>query len=407
MKTKYIFIFLFIINSLLVWSQEFAYNYNFFTNSAMQGDWFFSKTVNKGGSTIKNIGGKLPVNELVFHTPGNSLELDYRNAAGGDWQAFVYYNQKRGVDFFRKPEFLSVWLYNPDANAPEHEMPQVQLMKSDSSLSSPLMIPFLKEGTWVRLKIPIRLLDNSFSGNPWEIIAVVFSQRLQATGGDHTIYIDDLEFVPEASSPPVKITPVIRSAKGYAMHADIVWDKKTAANADFVKIYRSENGKDYKPVGVMHTYINRYADFTGETGKTYYYRISSMNSDYVESALSAPVEVSTKAMNPEQLLTMVQEACFRYYWEGAELTSGLARENIPGRHNMIATGASGFGIMALIAGTERQFITRTESVDRFLKILNYLERAESFHGVYPHFMDGPSGKTVPFFGSSATMAPTW
>jgi exo beta-1,2-glucooligosaccharide sophorohydrolase (non-reducing end) len=384
--------------SLLLTAQEYPYAYNFFTNSAMQGDWFFSKTVNKGGSTIKNIDGKLPVNELVFHTPGNSLELDYRNAAGGDWQAFVYYNQKRGVDFFRKPEFLSVWLYNPDANAPEHEMPQIQLMMSDSSLSSPLMIPFLKENTWVRLKIPIRLLDNSFSGNPREIIAVVFSQR-QASGGDHTIYIDDLELLPEAASPPVKNTPVIKSAKGYAMHTDIVWNAKAAVIADFVKIYRSENGVDYKPVGVKHTHYGRYNDFTGETGKKYYYRISFMNGDYAESALSSPVEVSTKAMTPDQLLTMVQEACFRYYWEGAEAESGLARENIPGRQNMVATGASGFGIMALLVGTERNFITRQESVDRFLKILAFLEKADRFHGVYPHFLDGPSGKVEPFFGS--------
>ncbi len=63
-------------------------------------------------------------------------------------------------------------------------------------------------------------------------------------------------------------------------------------------------------------------------------------------------------MTDDELLTMVQEACFRYYWEGAEPNSGLAKENIPGRQNMIATGASGFGIMALIVGTERKFITQ-------------------------------------------------
>jgi hypothetical protein len=95
---------------------------------------------------------------------------------------------------------------------------------------------------------------------------------------------------------------------------------------------------------------------------------------------------------------MVQEASIRYYWEGAEPYSGMARESIPGSRNMIACGASGFGIMALIVATERGFITREESVDRFIKILNFLGKAETFHGVYPHFIDGPSGKAVPFFG---------
>jgi hypothetical protein len=54
--------------------------------------------------------------------------------------------------------------------------------------------------------------------------------------------------------------------------------------------------------------------------------------------------------------------------------------------------------MALIAGTERKFITREESVERFTKIVNFLEKAEAFHGVYPHFLDGTTGKVVTFFG---------
>ena len=73
---------------------------------------------------------------------------------------------------------------------------------------------------------------------------------------------------------------------------------------------------------------------------------------------------------------------------------------------MIATGASGFGIMALIVGTERKFITRKESVERFIKIVNFLEKADRFHGVYPHFIDGPTGKVEPFLDQEI-MVPTW
>ena len=62
-----------------------------------------------------------------------------------------------------------------------------------------------------------------------------------------------------------------------------------------------------------------------------------------ESNDSQTVSATTYPMTDEQLLDMVQEANFRYYWEGAEPNSGLARENIPGRNDMIATGASGFG----------------------------------------------------------------
>jgi len=103
-------------------------------------------------------------------------------------------------------------------------------------------------------------------------------------------------------------------------------------------------------------------------------------------------------MNDEQLMDMVQEACFRYYWEGAESNSGMARENIPGRQSMIAAGASGFGIMALLVGAERKFITRQQLVDRFKKIVSFLENAETFHGAFPHFIAGNTGKVEPFFG---------
>jgi len=65
---------------------------------------------------------------------------------------------------------------------------------------------------------------------------------------------------------------------------------------------------------------------------------------------------------------------------------------------MIATGASGFGIMALITGVERGFITRDQAVERFKKIIDFLNKADSFHGAFSHFIDGPSGKAEPFFG---------
>lgn len=104
-------------------------------------------------------------------------------------------------------------------------------------------------------------------------------------------------------------------------------------------------------------------------------------------------------MTDEQLLDMVQEAHFRYYWEGAEPHSGLAREDIPGRRDMIATGASGFGIMAIIVGTERGFITRDEAVERLTRITSFLSKADKFHGAVSHFMDGSTGKTIPYFGT--------
>ncbi|MBK6962885.1 MAG: hypothetical protein IPH20_02865 [Bacteroidales bacterium] len=380
--------------SLVSSAQEFEYNYSFFSNSAMTGDYFFSKTTGSDGSFIKNVNGKLPVNDSVFHTPGNSLELNYRNAPGGKWQATLFRQEKRGMDHFTKAAFLTFWIRVTSGN----DLPAVQLMRKDSSLTSAITISPVKAKTWQRVSIPMASMKDFDVNQPENCIAVVFSQKNNQENSENTIFIDDIVFLPKEKSEPVSVVPVILSATGFALHVDITWGKITDKNIQLVKIYRSEDGKLYKPVGIQQPYINRYADFAGISGKKFFYKISFLNSNFEETELSAGVSATTRQMTDDELLTMVQEASFRYYWEGAELTSGMAKENIPGRHNMIASGASGFGIMALIAGTERKFITREESVERFTKIVNFLEKAETFHGVFPHFMDGPSGKVETFFG---------
>lgn len=105
----------------------------------------------------------------------------------------------------------------------------------------------------------------------------------------------------------------------------------------------------------------------------------------------------------DSLFTLVQRQTFQYFWEGAEPVSGMARErihednNYPEQdQNIITSGGSGFGIMALVVGMERQFITRDSGIRRFEKILHFLETADRYHGVFPHWWNGETGKTKPF-----------
>lgn len=108
-------------------------------------------------------------------------------------------------------------------------------------------------------------------------------------------------------------------------------------------------------------------------------------------------------LTDNQLLDTVQYYSFQYFWDGAEPISGAAREryhtdNIypSNDKNIVATGATGFGLMALISGIDRKYITQKEGVDRLEKILNFLENAERFHGAWPHWMIGETGKVKPF-----------
>lgn len=109
-----------------------------------------------------------------------------------------------------------------------------------------------------------------------------------------------------------------------------------------------------------------------------------------------------KKLSDNELLTLVEKQTFNYFWDGAEPISGLARERFHSdnvyRENdkdVIATGAVGFGVMAILVGIERKFITREEGLERLQKGVNFLEKADRFHGVWPHWIY-PSGKVKPF-----------
>jgi len=97
----------------------------------------------------------------------------------------------------------------------------------------------------------------------------------------------------------------------------------------------------------------------------------------------------------DELLELVQSQTFRYFYDFAHPSSGLARErNSSG--DVVTTGGSGFGIMALIVGMERGFITRDEGLARMDRILDFLETSDRYHGVWPHWLNGVTGTTVPF-----------
>jgi hypothetical protein len=97
----------------------------------------------------------------------------------------------------------------------------------------------------------------------------------------------------------------------------------------------------------------------------------------------------------DELLTKIQEQTFKYFWDFGHPVSGLARErNSSG--STVTIGGSGFGVMAILVGIERNFITRQEGIDRLESIVNFLETADRFHGVWPHWMDGNTGKVIPF-----------
>lgn len=90
----------------------------------------------------------------------------------------------------------------------------------------------------------------------------------------------------------------------------------------------------------------------------------------------------------------------RYFWEGAHPECELApdRQKTTGVavNDIVATGGSGFGIMALIVGAARQWIAKSDVLSRLHRMLDFLEQTPRYHGMFPHFINGRTGETIRF-----------
>lgn len=105
-------------------------------------------------------------------------------------------------------------------------------------------------------------------------------------------------------------------------------------------------------------------------------------------------EIPDTPLTDEELLDLVQRETFKYFWDYAEQNSGSARERYhPGNPsldaNVVATGGTGFGLMSLLVGMERNFVTRAQTVQRIEKILGFLNRLIAFT------VPGRTGSTEP------------
>ena len=127
---------------------------------------------------------------------------------------------------------------------------------------------------------------------------------------------------------------------------------------------------------------------------------NTKNKENSELALANNTKVE---LTENQLLDTIQYQTFNYFWDGAEPNSGMARERIhldenysSSPKNTVTTGGTGFGLMAILVGVERGWITREQAFKRYTKIVNFLENADRFHGAWSHWIDGETGKVYPF-----------
>ena len=390
--------------SSLLFAQSYD-RHTAFDNSLPSGTFYDSRTSVVAPSYLDTVENKLPVDEQHFISPPNALRLKWQSATGGDWAVDLAVRSGYAREEF-SGDSLFFWCFS-ETELSRDESPFIALGDRDGNGTPAIRLigdmAKLPAKQWVRIQLPFRSFTSPVQNtedrifNPGKLSNISIFQGLD-DNRPHTLFFDELVIESTQAAMPPPSIPLDLSAKGYDRHIELSWTRSSDPNVRYYKLYRSLDGREYTPIGIQKNHLTRYEDFLGESGKTAHYKISAVGKDYRESPLSGEVSAATRAMTDEELLTMVEEGCFRYYWDGADPNAGMALEITPGDENMIALGSSGFGIMAITVGVERGFITRQQGLERMLKIARFLEKADRFHGVWPHFLDGRTGKTIPYFG---------
>jgi len=191
--------------------------------------------------------------------------------------------------------------------------------------------------------------------------------------------------------------PTGLNGQGYPAHVELTWQNRTG----FVyEIYRSvDGGNKFKKQG--ETSSDYYLDFFGKPvvkEQKYVYRVIPKGlSVKSKDAEKFEISVRIKPTTDNDLLDMTQRYTTRYFFDFAEPVTGMARErsnDVNG--DIITTGGTGFGIMALVAGAERNYIERKDALNTIEKIVSFLEKTERFHGAWSHWYDARTGKSFSF-----------
>ncbi len=379
----------------------------FFDTSLAPDSYHYSWGQATGGSKLALVGRKLPVTTSRFISGPNALRLAWTSAKAGNWSAEIGSYRWRNSTRRWAGTTLYAWVWSQDGIA-ARDLPQLALvdfMKSDFSKNPTAPLPLslftgaIPAAKWTRIAIPLdRFVAAGIHGFDHRgVSALVLSQGPGSDGRAHELILDDLRIQSDPGATTAPPPPTGLTATGYERHVLLEWPAVDNPNLAQYVIYRSLDGGKWTPIGVQRPGVTLFSDFLGKPGLRAAYRVSARTSALAESMQSPVARAATRPMSDDELLTMIQQASFRYYWDAAEPNSGMARESQPGDDDMIALGASGFGVMAMIVAAERGFVPREATVARIDKITRFLERADRFKGAWGHYISGQTGKVIPLF----------
>jgi len=347
---------------------------------------------------------KFPVDTLHPYLGSNSLRLHWTSASGGDWGIAVASIGWPGHDLTQY-DSLVYWINAPEAIA-QADLPDLALEDLSNNKSTRVWIGDhlgdvdSDSNSWQKLAVPI----NAFAPGPQNCdftkIKTIYHYQKVADGVNHLVWLDEIRATQiGGTGPGIPNKPEGIIATGHDSRIDLRWSVDTDTNLAGYFIYRSQSGSGpYAKLNPTFHEVHLFSDFFGQNNQTYFYYVTASNQNYEESPTSDTVFSSSYAMTEDQLLSSVQEAMFRYFYDYGHPLSGLARErNGAGNSETCASGATGFGLMSIVVGAERGFLSRDSAASRILKILRFLQNnCTQYHGAWSHWINGTTGITIPF-----------
>jgi hypothetical protein len=203
------------------------------------------------------------------------------------------------------------------------------------------------------------------------------------------ITIDNQNFMPPTTLSNVPLTGAVFSVK-FSLPIDTVQVKSKFTLEGSAK-FNITFSSDLKSATMV--YSDKLQEYT-----RYTFAISSSlkaTNGYTFPGFNNTFKSAAPMLNDDDLLTLVQKQTFKYFYDNAHSASGMAHER-DGSGDIVTTGGSGFGVLALIVGIDRGFITRDQGITHLTKIIHFLETADRFHGAWSHWINGSTGKVIPF-----------
>ena len=194
--------------------------------------------------------------------------------------------------------------------------------------------------------------------------------------------------------PVIKIAFNTKIDQTSAKSAVTLTDKNSSAVQLNFSFENSDSVISVKPVSSLNNLTN----YTFTVSNSLKAKAGGRLSSPISLSLTTRVDLTNKyeTISKDSLLTLVQKQTFKYFWNLGHQVSGMALErNTSG--DIVTSGGTGFGIMAIPVAINRKFISRADGVVRVQQIMNFLTtKAARFHGAFSHWINGTTGAVVPF-----------